>query len=57
MKALNNFKFNNWCGGKFLQVSVVFLVIFGWIFSGWPQIWQKPAIPPSARRSPPEIEI
>jgi len=31
---------------KFLRISIVFLVIFGWIFSGWPQIWQKPAIPP-----------
>ena len=25
---------------KFLKVSIVFLVIFSWIFSGWPQIWQ-----------------
>jgi len=51
MKALNNFKFNNWCGGKFFQVSVVFLVIFGWIFSGWPRIWQKPAIPPKVQKA------
>ena len=36
---------------KFLKVSVVFLVIFGWIFSGWPQIWQKPAIPPEIQEA------
>jgi len=34
---------------KFSKISrflLIFLLIFAWIFSGWPQIWQKPAIPP-----------
>lgn len=35
---------------KFLQISIVFLVIFAWIFSGWPRIWQNPAIPPEIQK-------
>lgn len=34
---------------KFLKVSVIFLVIFAWFFSGWPQIWKEPSIPPEVR--------
>jgi len=30
----------------FLRGPLVFVLIISWIFSGWPQIWQKPAIPP-----------
>jgi len=32
---------------KFL---LIFLLITGWIFSGWPQIWQNPPIPPEAQK-------
>jgi hypothetical protein len=34
---------------KFLKISrflLIFLLIFGWIFSGFPRIWQNPPIPP-----------
>jgi|GEM_PF-3785517 len=34
---------------KFSKISrflLIFLLVFSWIFSGWPRIWQKPAIPP-----------
>ena len=31
---------------KTLKFFIVFLIIFGWIFSGWPRIWQNPRIPP-----------
>ncbi|MDP2864475.1 MAG: hypothetical protein Q8N73_02375 [bacterium] len=36
---------------KFLRISIVFLVIFAWIFSGWPQIWEKPQIPPEIKQA------
>ncbi|MDP3014109.1 MAG: hypothetical protein Q8M92_07710, partial [Candidatus Subteraquimicrobiales bacterium] len=31
---------------KFL---LIFVIITAWIFSGWPRIWQKPAIPPEIK--------
>ena len=31
---------------KFLKISIIFLIIFGWIFSGFPPIWQNPPFPP-----------
>ena len=31
---------------NFSKIMLVATIIFAWIFSGWPQIWQKPAIPP-----------
>lgn len=31
---------------KFFQFIIIFLVITGWIFSGWPTIWQNPPFPP-----------
>ena len=34
---------------KFLRISIVFLVIFAWIFSGWPKIWQASLIPPEIK--------
>jgi len=36
---------------KFLKISIVFLVIIAWIFSGWPRIWEKPAIPPEIEKA------
>ena len=51
MKALNNIKFDNWCGGKFLKISIVFLIVFSWIFSGFPRIWQNPPIPPKIQEA------
>jgi len=32
--------------GNFLIVLLIFLIVVGWIFSGWPRLWQKPPIPP-----------
>lgn len=31
---------------KFLKIILIFLLVFAWVFSGWPQIWQNPPIPP-----------
>ena len=35
----------------FLRGPLVFVLIISWIFSGWPQIWQKPAIPPEIQEA------
>ena len=32
--------------GNFLVICLVFLTVTGWIFSGWPKIWQNPPVPP-----------
>ena len=37
--------------GNFLVVCFIFLMIMGWIFSGWPQIWQNPPIPPKIQEA------
>jgi hypothetical protein len=29
---------------KFLKTFVIFLLVFSWIFSGWPRIWEKPKV-------------
>jgi len=34
---------------KFLKISIIFLIIFVWIFSGWFQIWKNPPIPPEVQ--------
>jgi hypothetical protein len=34
---------------KFLKTFIIFLLVFSWIFSGWPQIWKKPPIPPEVK--------
>jgi len=34
-----------------IKFFVIFLIIFGWIFSGWPQIWQNPPIPPEIQKA------
>jgi len=36
---------------KFLKISIIFLVITGWLFSGFPQIWQNPRIPPKIQEA------
>ena len=36
--------------GNFLVICLIFLMVVGWIFSGWPQIWQKPRIPPTIQK-------
>jgi hypothetical protein len=36
---------------KFLKTFVIFLLIFVWIFSGFPRIWQKPPIPPKIQEA------
>ncbi len=37
--------------GKFLVICFVFSIVTGWIFSGWPQIWQNPSIPPEVQEA------
>jgi len=34
---------------KTSQFLLVFVLISGWIFSGWPQVWQNPRIPPKVQ--------
>jgi len=36
---------------KFLKIFIVFLLVFCWIFSGWPQIWKNPRIPPEVKEA------
>lgn len=36
---------------KFLKIFIIFLVILGWIFSGFPQIWNDPPIPPKIQEA------
>ena len=36
---------------KFIKISVIFFIIFAWIFSGFPQIWQDPPIPPEIQEA------
>lgn len=31
---------------KFSKILLVFLLIFGWVFSGWPPLWESPRFPP-----------
>ncbi len=42
--------------GNFLVVLLVFRIVTGWIFSGWPQIWQKPSIPPEIQEARAETD-
>jgi len=36
---------------KFLRIALIFVLVFVWIFSGWPQIWQNPSIPPKIQEA------
>ena len=36
---------------KFLKIFIVFLLVFCWIFSGWPVIWKNPRIPPEVKEA------
>jgi len=38
---------NNLC--NLLVICLVFLTVTGWIFSGWPRIWQDPSVPPQVK--------
>ena len=29
--------------GNFLVILVIFSLVTGWFYSGWPRIWEKPA--------------
>ncbi len=33
-----------------LKISAVFVIVFAWIFSGWPQVWQNPEFPPKIEK-------
>ncbi|HDZ54819.1 MAG TPA: hypothetical protein ENI19_03085 [Candidatus Nealsonbacteria bacterium] len=35
----------------FLIIFIIFLMVAGWIFSGWPKIWQNPPIPPEVKKT------
>lgn len=36
---------------KFLRTILIFILIFAWIFSGWPQIWKNPPFPPAIQEA------
>jgi len=36
---------------KLLLICVVFVLVIGWFFSGWPRIWSEPAIPPEIEKA------
>lgn len=36
---------------KILRFSFVFLIILGWLLSGWPKLWQNPPIPPKITKA------
>lgn len=37
--------------GNFLIVLLIFSMVTGWFFSGWPQIWHNPLIPPEIQEA------
>jgi len=41
---------------KFLLKTLVFLLIFTWLFSGWPRIWPLDELGTSKIRIPPEVQ-
>jgi len=45
---------------RVLKFFVIFLIIFSWIYSGWPQVWQNPPAPLNRYLSgpfPPKIQF
>ena len=36
---------------KTLKTIFVFTLIFSWVFSGWPRIWQNPLLPPKIQKA------
>jgi len=36
---------------KLTKTVFIFILIFSWIFSGWPQIWQNPSFPSKTERT------
>ncbi len=36
---------------KPVKFLLIYLLIFGWIFSGWPMLWQNPPIPPRIQQA------
>ena len=37
--------------GNFLVIFIIFSLVTTWFFSGWPQIWENPAIPPEIQEA------
>lgn len=37
--------------GKWLHYTIIFLLIFTWVFSGWPQIFNNPIFPPTVEEA------
>ena len=38
-------------GGQAYSKFLILLLIFAWVFSGWPPIWQNPRIPPEVQEA------
>jgi len=36
---------------KFSQFILILVIFFGWVFSGWPQIWHNPPFPPKVEQA------
>jgi len=37
--------------GNFLVILLIFSMISGWFFSGWPRVWKSPEIPPRVKEA------
>lgn len=42
---------NSFTAVRIFRSIFVFVLAFGWIFSGWPQIWQNPPFPPKIQEA------
>jgi len=42
--------------GKINIIITIFALMFIWVFSGWPQIWQNPPIPPNIQKTEARVE-
>lgn len=40
-----------WGRRKILRKFLILVLIFAWVFSGWPQIWHNPQIPPKVQEA------
>lgn len=41
--------------GSVSKISLIIFLIFSWVFSGWPQIWQNPPFPPKIQEAQADV--
>ncbi|TSD02148.1 MAG: secreted protein with Fibrobacter succinoprotein major domain [Parcubacteria group bacterium Athens0714_24] len=37
--------------GRTVKFFLILILIFGWLFSGWPRVWQNPPVPPEIKEA------